>query len=116
MVVSASWTTNIAGSAAGGTGVMDGVAAATAAATSKFTIPHPPRGLVLESLAAKRLAQSTRRAKSPAFSSASRVGPPSPIPVDHGHRRLNKCLAKSTKRELFSTDGAERLASQAIAA
>jgi hypothetical protein len=43
MVVSASRTTNIAGSCGDGeAGALVGIAAASAAATSKFTIHHPP--------------------------------------------------------------------------
>ena len=82
-----------------------GAAAASAAAASRTsTIDHPPQADGLDERWRMRGRVRSRRREAPATPLNSRIRPPSPIPGDYGHRGINKCLAKSAKGEIFSTD------------
>src|SRR5690242_16964436 len=110
MVVSASRTSNIAGSWSGGGGAVAGIAAANAAAASRLTIHHPPVADGAVERSAEAMGATYPWREKSRIPSTSRIRPPSPIPRKDGHRLFKKCLAKSAKRELFPADGSLRAA------
>src|SRR3954447_15802926 len=104
--------------AAAGADSEAGVAAAIAAAARIPIIHHLPKGRLAAGKAIRKGAwerplQCKRRIlpvarKPPLFTRFAHQTPPGPILGNYGHQQLNKSLAKSAKRELFSTDGGER--------
>src|SRR4051794_34911838 len=103
MVVSASRTTNIAGSAGGETGAATGVAAVIAAAIMNPTIHHPPEangtGLSDARIAGRTNFRPRRRPPVPSSHSAHQT--PQPGTSKDGHHLIKKCLAKSVKTLRF---------------